>query len=200
MAYRDVTYTCGHTDRLQFYGREEARDRKQEWLEGRLCPGCYKQKQDAEIAAASEGLGELEGSEKQVAWAKKIRHKKMQAVQECRQQYLDAQANCVSPGLQPLIDECDERLAYYDALLTELANERTARFWIDHRSTTREEVPVWVRWAAQHAVNTHEQVAILRREPRYEPALLERLERAIAVVLKAKQPVREADEQCCKLV
>jgi hypothetical protein len=82
MAKYTVTYTCGHTDTIQLIG--PIRDR--EWRLARegekLCPDCYRakleadrQKQNSEAAEANriDGLPELQGSEKAVAWAESIR-------------------------------------------------------------------------------------------------------------------------------
>jgi hypothetical protein len=76
MAKYDVTYSCGHSDTIQLYGPNKERTRKIEWLErDGLCPECYKAKMEQQAVKKSNemGLPELVGSEKQVAWAKKIR-------------------------------------------------------------------------------------------------------------------------------
>jgi hypothetical protein len=51
MAKYDVTYSCGHTDRIALFGKERDRQHKIEWFERNgLCPDCYKAQQQAELA------------------------------------------------------------------------------------------------------------------------------------------------------
>lgn len=84
MAKYDVTYSCGHSGTIQLFGPYKSRDRKIEWYENEgLCPDCYaekqRQKREEEVKAIAEknavnNLPELSGSEKQIAWAEKIRY------------------------------------------------------------------------------------------------------------------------------
>lgn len=83
MAKYDVTFSCGHTAEVQLFGKVKDRQSRIKWLEEcGICPDCYraqkeKEKKEAEEKAAAEakdfGLAELQGSEKQIAWANKIR-------------------------------------------------------------------------------------------------------------------------------
>ena len=71
----DITYSCGHAGTVELYGKTSERESKIRWYETTaVCPECYK-KQQQEAAAETTtkyDLPELEGSEKQVAWAKKL--------------------------------------------------------------------------------------------------------------------------------
>lgn len=71
----DITYSCGHAGTVELYGKTSERESKIRWYETTaVCPECYK-KQQAETTTkqkAAYELPELEGSEKQVAWAKKL--------------------------------------------------------------------------------------------------------------------------------
>lgn len=79
MAKYDVTYSCGHTDVVQLYGKNADRERELRKMSSRLCPDCYKKWVDKENAQqAAEILGELQlpeltGTEKQIAYAKSLR-------------------------------------------------------------------------------------------------------------------------------
>ena len=84
MAHYDVGYACGHSQEVELFGKTSARYEKIEWMERGLCPDCYRAKKQEEreqenerAAKLSESLGfsELEGSEKQIAWATTIRQK-----------------------------------------------------------------------------------------------------------------------------
>jgi len=82
MAWNEINYSCGHSDRIQMYGPHRARESKKEWMERGVCPECYrkqkveeraKERQVAAEQARASGLPALVGSEKQVAWAEVIR-------------------------------------------------------------------------------------------------------------------------------
>lgn len=75
MAKYNITHSCGHTQEHQIYGtnRHGERDRKVEWLENNLCGECYKAEMTAWATESNKQWPELVGSEKQIAWAMRIR-------------------------------------------------------------------------------------------------------------------------------
>ena len=122
MALYDVGYACGHTQVVELFGKTSARYEKIEYLERGLCPDCYREmkqeerKQEnerAEMLAKSLGFSQLEGSEKQVAWANSIRQKAYENI--CK--------------LEP------EHPSYgYTLVVKVLSLEVSAKWWIDHRT------------------------------------------------------------------
>lgn len=67
-----VVYSCGHSGEVELFGKETERRRRLVWLsEHRLCPDCYREKLREETKRYS--LPDLIGSEKQVAWAERVR-------------------------------------------------------------------------------------------------------------------------------
>ena len=73
----NITYSCGHEGIVTLFGKQADRDKMIKFYEEKgICPDCYKSEQNAIIdeEAATHNLPELEGTDKQVAWAKKIRH------------------------------------------------------------------------------------------------------------------------------
>ena len=82
-----VTFSCGHEGEVNLYGKAAERDHRIAWYEKEgICPDCYRKmkeeerrKADEELAAYADkieteyNLPELEGTEKQIAWARKIR-------------------------------------------------------------------------------------------------------------------------------
>ena len=73
----NITYSCGHEGVVTLFGKQAYRDKMIKFYEEKgICPDCYKAEQNAIIdeEAANYNLPELEGTDKQVAWAKKIRH------------------------------------------------------------------------------------------------------------------------------
>lgn len=81
-----VKFACGHEAVVELFGKSSDREWKLQRLAEGLCPDCYRAQQEAERKAASEaaaeeakkqGFSELNGSEKQIAWAETIRAKFM---------------------------------------------------------------------------------------------------------------------------
>lgn len=114
MAKYRITYACGHTAEVQLYGKESKRERKIKWYNTIDCPDCEnaKQKKIAEKA----GLPELTGSEKQIAWAIKLRNNALAI--------LDAQISKISES--------------HKSTMTYLRNqwiskETASVYWIDNR-------------------------------------------------------------------
>jgi hypothetical protein len=70
----DVKFSCGHTQTVELFGAGAERERKIAYYERfGMCSECFAKMQAEAIEKANVGLPILEGSEKQVAWAKKIR-------------------------------------------------------------------------------------------------------------------------------
>ena len=82
-----VTFSCGHEGEVNLYGKAAERDRRIAWYEKEgICPDCYRKMKEEERRKADEeraayadkieteyNLPVLEGTEKQVSWARKIR-------------------------------------------------------------------------------------------------------------------------------
>src|SRR6185503_6208900 len=70
-----IKHTCGHTETMQLYGSREERERREAWLDSKLCRECERaaQTQQAQSQAAERHLPTLTGSDKQIAWAERIR-------------------------------------------------------------------------------------------------------------------------------
>lgn len=75
MARYWVKHNCGHECDYQLYGPEKDRKAKIVWLEGRFCEDCWRAEElaKAKRIAGENGLPLLTGTEKQVAWAERIR-------------------------------------------------------------------------------------------------------------------------------
>ena len=75
-----VTCSCGHEITVDIFGSASDRKTKIKWYEqSAVCPDCCKAQREASIADADKDLPKLEGTEKQVAWAGKIRVEMMKA-------------------------------------------------------------------------------------------------------------------------
>ena len=79
MAKYDITYSCGHSGRIDIVGKN--RDNLIKWYQEKaLCPQCYQEQQqklqnerEKELIQKFE-LPELTGTEKQVKWANSLRN------------------------------------------------------------------------------------------------------------------------------
>ena len=81
MAKYQITYKCGHKKVIELFGKEDERKRKIAWIEQNcVCSDCKKVELEKNTSYVK--LAELEGSEKQIAWAEKIRLEKINASKE----------------------------------------------------------------------------------------------------------------------
>lgn len=86
----DITYSCGHVGEVNLLGPGKERERKIWYYENhRVCPECEQKAREeanrqAAKLAAERSMPELCGSEKQVAWANRIRECVRTAWEELR--------------------------------------------------------------------------------------------------------------------
>lgn len=119
----NVKYGCGHEGTVALFGPTRERERKLEWMSDNLCPDCYKKQQAKIIAdkAATLGLPELTGSEKQVAWAMKIRAGIYDLMKSRGERML-----CLGAGLDA--QQCKLAIQY-------AISQDAASWWIDKRES-----------------------------------------------------------------
>lgn len=126
MAWLDVKYSCGHTARTEFAGPWKERDKKREWLEEYgLCPKCYKESMEMvrkeKLSQVQVEFPELVGSEKQVAWANKIRENRLiKLLDKIEKIGLDkAKAEIGASSIQEIVDVVLESNDGYGWIVTE---------------------------------------------------------------------------------
>lgn len=127
MAKYSVTYSCGHTETKELYGAESERRSYIEWAaKSGSCAACAQaEKAGADLATEAEyDLPELTGSDKQVAWARKIRADLFRRIAE---ELTIRRANAIKTGKAAEYDERTGRM------MRLLATETAARWWIDHK-------------------------------------------------------------------
>lgn len=114
----NVNYACGHTGRVELFGKIKDREWRIEQMEKSNCPDCRHKAMDAhsEQKKNERGLLDLEGSPKQIAWANNIR--------EGAYATLDILYKIVTnPNAKALVDGWKQKM-----------DETTsAKWWIDHR-------------------------------------------------------------------
>lgn len=129
MAKFEITRKCGHNETVAIFGKQDSRESRADWEATRLCRECYlaeqAQKREEEAKAATEhanaaGLPELAGTEKQVAWANKIRAEIMEAMAAwIREAKADISQEAVAASLVEI-----------------MSHETEARYWIENREIT----------------------------------------------------------------
>lgn len=114
MAKYIITYKCGHTATVQLYGKHAERQRKIAWYATIDCPDCqaeYNRKK-----AEESGLPQLTGSEKQIAWANRLRNDSL-AILDAQISKLPEPNKSTATGLRNQW----------------LQNETMSTYWIDRR-------------------------------------------------------------------
>ncbi len=123
MAKYTVTYKCEHYGEVQIVGPEKERGRKIEWLETQICPDCKREQARLGVDAWTQarGLVILQGTEKQIAWANKI-----------RKEIAEEQEKIVAD------DEAtdDELLSYIIRAHKWALKQSKAAWWIDRRDNS----------------------------------------------------------------
>ena len=133
----NVTYRCGHTRTENLHGRIVERNLHIKRMQYLPCPECRIERSHMETSLAAaknaeQGLPELSGSKKQVAWAELIRQTQMidatrtvEAVLRLARYY--AEAGNISPRTRQAKEA--EQMARMNAL-REIDD---AKWWIEHR-------------------------------------------------------------------
>lgn len=128
-----VTCSCGHKIEVVLFGKTSDREAKLKWYETQaLCPDCY----NAQIKESSReyGLPTLEGTEKQVAWAEKIRIDMMEQVPLTRK-ILEGEASA-EETVKFITDNIEKAKEHQRPLLDKIIKiltETNATWFIDHR-------------------------------------------------------------------
>lgn len=144
MSWYEGKYSCGHEGRVNIIGPTKDRQRKADWHFSGMCPECYKKQLEEERAAANKEaaeksaemeLPELNGTEKQVAWANVLR---LDILQKCSKKislFCKRNEERRSKGKDEIkhIDGMDDG-ELLGAVDFALKNHTEARFWIDERA------------------------------------------------------------------
>lgn len=113
MSWYVIDHVCGHTERVQICGTNShgQRERKAEWLASQPCATCKKatQTQEAIEYAKKNGFAEMEGSERQVAWAEFIRAKRAKEIKVM----IDNLIDCLVIGTD--VDELKQQIEQTEA-------------------------------------------------------------------------------------
>lgn len=135
MAMYEVKHACGHVETVDLAGPYKTREYRLEQMRSEICPACRKK--ELEEKSRAKGLAELNGTERQVAWALQIRIKSIyslealtSAVESEIAKMKDKNADELKEGITRL-NECREYVIKNIAYLSE---QSEAVFFIDNRS------------------------------------------------------------------
>jgi hypothetical protein len=131
MATQTIKRSCGHETEVQFSGPTRDRERMRAWFATMQCGECERAAQRAAVeeAAVAQGLPELAGTPKQIAWARTIRHEILARVVREREELAAA-------GRRENASEerCAQVLGEFDGWAAKLRGQRKAWWWIDRRN------------------------------------------------------------------
>ena len=123
-----VAFACGHEGWIDVMGDKRQRERDIYAAEHGVCEDC----RNARIEKANEGLAELTiGSERQIAWARKIRAEKMEMVRKEAKNI----ASQIKSGTIKLQDgwTLEIYVGKMDKAIARLSRINSAKYWIDYR-------------------------------------------------------------------
>jgi hypothetical protein len=130
MATETLKRSCGHETEVQISGPTRNRERMRARLATMPCRECERAAQRATIeeAAVAQGLPELAGTPKQIAWAQTIRHEILARV-TCEREVLAAAGRRENAAEERYA----QMLKGFDACAAKLRGQRKAWWWIDRR-------------------------------------------------------------------
>ena len=145
----EITYACGHTGEVEFYGKERDCEWRAEQEAKKICQDCVEKKKEEETAQAKawakeKGLPDLEGTEKQIAWAEVIRKRLFEDLEECKKKDQEEIEKLKTNPSEKLRKEWIEneieclniRLQAADEIKEKWTKQSQSRLWIDGRNTT----------------------------------------------------------------
>lgn len=125
MAQYKITHTCGHTQSHNLLGKSADRTRKIDWFKTTQCGDCYTARMTASATIVSADLLPLTGSEKQIAWAMRIRSDRRARIEEYINSGMD-QAERAGVAASVITEQTDAPKAAVMA-------QTSASWWIDRR-------------------------------------------------------------------
>jgi hypothetical protein len=130
MATETLKRSCGHETEVQLSGPTRNRERMRARLATMPCRECARAAQRAAVeeAAVAQGLPELAGTPKQIAWAQTIRHEILARV-ACEREELAAAGRRENASEERYA----QMLKEFDGWAAKLRGQRKAWWWIDRR-------------------------------------------------------------------
>lgn len=133
-----VKYACGHEQEVELFGPIKQRQWRLEHMADELCPECERKREAAKLAKDAEDneLPALNGSEKQVTWAMKIRHDMLKSINELSKNVEKHERNA-SEHPELVNDFVERRIEALKKTMSKAAmyisEETSAAFFIDNK-------------------------------------------------------------------
>ncbi len=132
MALYQIAHTCGHNEEVNITGTNVhgERERRAAWLESKPCRACERAAQStaAQAVAVADRLPDLTGSEKQIAWAERIRAEVLASIDQ-----FFAAARREAEKMNEVAKLEIEMTRQYQPLIVRVRSQTSASWWIDHR-------------------------------------------------------------------
>lgn len=130
-----VRCSCGHEMEINVFGTQAERVRRIRWYEDRgVCPSCYAQNvaEQNEKAKSEHSLPDLTGSEKQIAWAERIRTS-FAKIAENREKEIKTMCENSLAANPDSRSDCELLQRLFSDFCAEFFGETSASKWIDRR-------------------------------------------------------------------
>lgn len=131
----NVTHLCGHTASYNLFGKTAEREDRIRWLSGQPCQECRRKEELASALKWKEerGLGDLDGTPKQVEWAEKIRKERLSDMEKAINDAGERLARIRTSADAERIRGFEREMEEHRNILQAAYAETSAKFWIDHR-------------------------------------------------------------------
>ena len=180
----EVTHSCGHTETIALFGPHKSREYRISCEESKLCPDCWKKQQQekAEQFSKENELPDLVGTEKQVAWATRIRSEMVRSMNDRFENLQSCLDNTKGDGEErtKLAETLDLELKEFACLV----QETSSRYWIDNRDAFPSQL---LKSKEPDAKRSPDQIAVEQ-----EQAEIKAAEEAVA---KAKRVMAEPENR-----
>lgn len=128
MGKYNITYKCGHEDRVELFGSMKSRDYRLEQMSQSLCPECQR-KEKMRLCGEMEGkygLPELKGSEKQVSWGRSLRKDVLDKLENTLREVTNKMERSDDENLKTLKE-------YVEITIKYISEQTESKFFIDNR-------------------------------------------------------------------
>lgn len=185
MSQYTIEFSCNHTEVRNIVGREKDRQGKADWMARGVCSDCYKaekaterqKEQSAQMATAAQFvLAELEGSEKQIAWAEKIRAKMIVEIENLKAKMVDYSNKTELSEIESA--QLQLNLSVFAEVIDTIGSKIKSTWFIDNQSFDRNGIKTFINglaptWIKRMDAITAEQDAQIEQERQAEAAVIE---------------------------
>lgn len=207
MSHYTINFICKHTETRNIVGKEKDRQGKADWMAQGVCSDCYKLEKAAErqkelsaqmATAAQFTLADLEGSEKQVAWAERIRAKMIVAVENLKRKMVDYANKTELSEIESA--QIELNLSVFAEVIEAIGSKVKSTWFIDNQSFDRDGIKTFINklaptWQSRMAAITAEEDAQIEQERQQQAAVIEQELAALEIAKQQAQTALTAQQQ-----